>query len=50
MRIVVVVIAAAIVTELWNQQQGRCHGRDWGGHVHPTFARGRVFLELTLIR
>jgi len=21
--------------------QGRHHGVDWGGHVHPTFARGR---------
>ena len=21
--------------------QGRRHGVDWGGHVHPTFARGR---------
>jgi len=20
--------------------QGRRHGVDWGGHVHPTFARG----------
>jgi len=21
--------------------KGRRHGVDWGGHVHPTFARGR---------
>jgi len=21
--------------------QGRRHGVDWGGHVHPTFAGGR---------
>jgi len=28
-----------VFEELHNQ--GRCHGVDWGKHVHPTFARGR---------
>ena len=27
--------------QLTDQRKGRRHGVDWGGHVHPTFARGR---------
>jgi len=26
---------------LIHSDQGRRHGVNWGGHVHPTFARGR---------
>jgi len=26
---------------MWAVRQGRRHGVDWGGHFHPTFARGR---------
>jgi len=35
MRPIAVSTAAACST------QWRRHGLDWGGHVHPTFARGR---------
>jgi len=30
-----------VVSDTHTSGQGRRHGVDWGGHVHPNFARGR---------